>query len=597
MTEPDSTRPRIEPPLEPLIGHRAERCVECWGCVRHCPARALKIVDGRSAVIEERCVKCGLCVTECGNAGHVIRDDTALVRELLAGPLPVIALLATESVAAMHPLTSSGVEQALDGLGFAGVETTVLGEELVAAAYELVHTRAEDLLPRLRSTCPVAVEWVKRFHPELTGALVPLVPPYIAQARLVREMYPFEVAVVYVSPCWARKDEVFSAEFAGEVDVAIGFDELRRLIAECPPRRPASGHRRRPQAVKQLSGIDGFPRRTLADTDRTASEFVSVRGLLDLDRLLTAIVRGEAAPAVVDMLSCEGCIDGPCVNAELSVFAKRNVDASERERQPPPAVDSRTFLSAMPPVDLARSFLPAPAPTREPTAEEIDAVLAAGEFASRADAIDCGACGFDTCVEHAASISLGNSAWEMCFPLQRKRLLRETERLSEALVIDTLTGLMNRRAFDERLAEEVARARRYGTPLSLLMIDLDGFKAVNDRHGHNGGDALLRAVGVLLRSELRETDIAVRYGGDEFALVLPGTPKTDAWAVAEKVRATLRVLAADAGDGHQVGTTVSIGVASHNSERTTARALVEAADAALYRAKESGRDRVELSAG
>ena len=109
-----------------------------------------------------------------------------------------------------------------------------------------------------------------------------------------------------------------------------------------------------------------------------------------------AIVRGETAPHVVDMLNCEGCIDGPAVNTDLSVFAKRNLIAAERERQPPPAVDSRSFLGRCPPIDLWRSFEPQPALTRVPTAEEIDAVLAAGEFASRAETIDCGACGYST---------------------------------------------------------------------------------------------------------------------------------------------------------------------------------------------------------
>lgn len=162
---------------------------------------------------------------------------------------------------------------------------------------------------------------------------------------------------------------------------------------------------------------------------------------------------------------------------------------------------------------------------------------------------------------------------------------------------DELTGLLNRRAFDARLAEEVARTERYGTPFSLVMLDLDGFKEINDGFGHAAGDAVLRSVGVLLRSEIRTTDHAVRYGGDEFALVLSGTSKTDAWAVAEKVRAALTLLRVDAGDGRRVGTAASIGVASYGPDSGGAKALIEAADGALYRAKRRGRDRVELASG
>jgi diguanylate cyclase (GGDEF)-like protein len=583
--------------ISPLIIHDDEKCTECWGCVRHCPARAIKVVDGRSQIIEERCVKCGQCVTECGHSGHGVRDDLPAVRALLAADKAVIALMASEYIAALHPLTPDQVERHLVAAGFSALETTVLGEELIAAAYEQALKTAAPDSPQLRSTCPVTAEWVRRFYPELTGMLAEIVPPYIAQARLVRALYRDEVAIVYVSPCWARKDEVLSPAFAGDVDAGIGFDELKVLLAENPVKLPRKPKRRSARIAKQLSVTDGFPRRTLTERDLTNGDVVITRGLRELDELLRAMSRGETSPAVVDMLNCEGCIDGPCVNRDLSVYVKRGVDVAERERQPPPAVDSRTVLSALPAIDLGRTFEAAPAPVRMPTEEEIDAVLAAGEFESRATTIDCGACGYRTCVSHAVAIWQGNSTWEMCFPLQKRRLIREREHYAEASVVDELTGLMNRRAFDTRLREEVARAVRYDTPLSLVMMDLDGFKEINDRYGHTCGDSLLRAVGVLLNSELRTADVAVRFGGDEFALVLPNTTKTDAWAVAEKVRSSLAHLTVHTEHDLSVKATVSVGIASVSEHLAHPNDLLEAADKALYRAKRAGRNRVELSPG
>ena len=582
-----------------LISRHADDCVDCWGCVRHCPARAIAIVDGAPTILAERCVECGVCVTSCGNSGYLVRDDLPQVRKLLDGVQPVVAVLASEYAAAMYPLTPAEVERALEGIGFAAVETTVLGEELVAAAYEQVRGRADTHVPRLRSTCPVAVSWVKHFYPQLTDALVPIVPPYIAQARLVKSIYSGDVTVVYVSPCWARKDEIADPDFAGAVDVAIGFDELKRLLAEQPVRLAPPGlappHARRPQAAKQLSLTDGFPRRALIERDPSAPELVTVRGLEEIDRLLSGIIRGETAPHLVDMLSCEGCIDGPAVNSELSVFAKRNIITADREQQPPPVVDSRSFLRAMPAVDLWRSFDPQPALSRIPAAEEIDAVLAAGEFASRAETIDCGACGYATCVDHAAAICLGHSSWDLCFPLQRKVMARDRETLTRNALIDPLTGLGNRRLFDKRLAEEVGRAQRYTEGLSLIMIDLDRFKEINDRYGHVTGDEVLSAVGVLLRNALRVSDIAARYGGDEFAIILPGTTKTEAWVVAEKLRSEMQDLRLHASGGAELAIRGSLGVAQFSAEAETPMQLLEAADAALYRAKHSGRDRVELA--
>lgn len=584
-----------------LISHDGGECTECRGCVRHCPARAIRVIDGRAAIIEERCVKCGLCITECSSGGYRARDDLARVRHILASGRPVVAVLASEYIAAMHPMSGTEVERSLVGLGFDSVESTVLGEELVAAAYEQLHARANDSFPRLRSTCPVVVSWVQCFYPALVSALVTVVPPYVAQARLVKAIYPRDTAVVYMSPCWARKDEAFEKGLRGAVDAVIGFDELKTLLAEEPlPNPPAgrvSGHERRERVAKEISLTDGFPRRTLAERDMTSRDVVTVRGMEDIDELLGAIVRGETAPAVVDMLLCEGCIDGPTVNAELSVFAKRNMISAERERQPPPSVTSREMLRALPAVELRRSFLATPALIRVPAAEEIDSVLSAGEFLTRAEVLDCGACGYRTCVAHAAAICLGDSSWEVCFPLQRKRLVREHAELTQRALVDSLTGLGNRRAFDERFAQETARAARHGSQLSLAMVDIDAFKSVNDAHGHPMGDALLCRVGALLRDTLRATDIPMRYGGDEFAVILPATGKTEAWLVAEKLRDALRELAIDVANGASCSVTASIGVASLGASADSAKALLGAADAALYVAKRRGRDRVELAVG
>jgi diguanylate cyclase (GGDEF)-like protein len=603
LIEPEGRheRPSVGAPAGLLIAPDAQSCLGCWGCIRHCPARAIAIIDGAPTILTERCVECGVCVTACGNAGYSVRDDLPGVRELLAGDRPVVAVLASEYVAAMHPATPAEIERGLESLGFAAVETTVLGEELVAAAYEQLRTRQPAPMPRLRSTCPVAVSWVKQFYPQLTDALIPIIPPYVAQARLVKSIYSEDAAVVYVSPCWARKNEILDPEFAGDVDAAIGFDELKRLIAEHPVHlaQPSRSLRniRRPHAAKQLSLTDGFPRRAVVDRDPTGSDLVTVRGLEELDALLTGIMRGETAPDLVDMLSCEGCIDGPAVNTDLSVFAKRNIVTADREQQPPPAVDSRSFLSAMPAVDLWRAFDAQPALSRVPTSDEIDAVLAAGEFASRAETIDCGACGSATCVEHAAAICLGHSSWDLCFPLQRKRMSREREELTRNALVDPLTGLGNRRLFDKRLAEEVARAQRYTEGLSLIMIDLDRFKEINDKCGHIAGDEVLSAVGVQLRATLRVSDIAARYGGDEFAVILPFTSKTEAWVVAEKIRSELHDMRLVTSGGHELDVRASLGVAAFHAGHENSLDLLEAADGALYRAKHSGRDRVELAIG
>lgn len=586
----------------PLIQSRKEGCRECWACVRACPARAIRVVDGVSEVIVEKCVRCGLCVSECRNEGHTVRDDTDTVRALLASKRPVVAILATEFVAALYPMTASEIECRLEKMGFYAVESTLLGEESVAIAYENRHAGATGV-PIVRSTCPVVTDWVRKYHTALAPALVPIVPPYVAQARLVKDVYPGDVAVVYVSPCYARKDEWRDPEFVGALDAVIDFDELSRMFADRPDDDSCSsqaGGSRRPEPLKELSLTDGYPRATLMSHDMTSSEIVIVRGLKELENLLVAIESGEAAPLIIDALNCEGCVDGPAVNSGMSVFAKRNIDAMEREARMRSAVSSRELLKHLPTVEVVRRFKAEPVTVPVPTDPEIDAILAEADFLDRRETLDCGACGYSTCVEQAIAIYQGNSSWDMCFPLQRARLSRSVEALEESATLDGLTALWNRRVFSERLSEEVARHTRYGTPVSLLMVDLDAFKEVNDHHGHLAGDAVLVAVAEMLRASLRTTDLPARYGGDEFGVILPGVQKTDAFAVAEKLRAgvaDLEVSFGKNGNGGPVRVTASVGVAAVQRGQADPVELVEAADHALYQAKESGKDQVRLAPG
>jgi diguanylate cyclase (GGDEF)-like protein len=170
------------------------------------------------------------------------------------------------------------------------------------------------------------------------------------------------------------------------------------------------------------------------------------------------------------------------------------------------------------------------------------------------------------------------------------RRLRELE-IENAT--DSLMGIYNRRHFDRRIREECARAARYGLPLSLLMVDVDHFKSINDTRGHQAGDAVLAGLGALLSHEMRICDVVARYGGEEIAILATNTDIDGARVFAERIRA--RVEAAEFLPGG-LRCTVSIGVAAFHGPPDGPGELVAAADAALYRAKESGRNRVEVEA-
>jgi two-component system cell cycle response regulator len=169
-------------------------------------------------------------------------------------------------------------------------------------------------------------------------------------------------------------------------------------------------------------------------------------------------------------------------------------------------------------------------------------------------------------------------------------LMAEQERLA---AIDVLTGLRNRRAFQQQIAVEISRSTRYGIPLGLLLLDVDHFKAINDGHGHAGGDRVLAALGALLREQLRIPDIPARWGGEEFVVALPNTDLANAGLAAERLRAAVAEATIRHGNVH-IPVTISVGVSAlENGE--SLEVLTERADQAMYAAKVRGRNCVVIS--
>lgn len=166
----------------------------------------------------------------------------------------------------------------------------------------------------------------------------------------------------------------------------------------------------------------------------------------------------------------------------------------------------------------------------------------------------------------------------------------ENAQLYQESVTDGLTGLYHHKYFELRLKEELDRAKRYGMPLTLVMIDIDFFKKVNDTHGHMTGDMVLERVASLLKEKTRLSDIVARYGGEEFAVILPNIPYANALLVAERFRKTI-----EEHDFNGLRITISLGIGHYagTDEDVDQKRLTELADKALYTAKENGRNRVE----
>jgi diguanylate cyclase (GGDEF)-like protein len=174
------------------------------------------------------------------------------------------------------------------------------------------------------------------------------------------------------------------------------------------------------------------------------------------------------------------------------------------------------------------------------------------------------------------------------------RVVQYQQHLEYQTQIDSLTGLFNRRAFDKKINEEFGRSKRYHSPLSVMILDIDNFKTINDTYGHHGGDAALVKLAETVRERTRQSDFPCRYGGEEFVLVLPETDQDSALQAAGKILEAIRACAFGT-TTRPFGLTVSIGISSTSARfYSESRELVEDADRALYVAKNSGKDRIEI---
>ncbi|MCL6471523.1 MAG: diguanylate cyclase [Firmicutes bacterium] len=573
------------------------QCKECYSCIRACPVKAIKMANGQIEILDERCIYCGRCVLACSKGSVELDGDFKRTFELLSSDKKVVAVLAPEYAASFYPMTTEQLTYLIERAGFYGHEDTVLAEEMVARHY-LRYFASKDEYPVIRSTCPAATIWIEKYYPELNEHLAPVITPAEAQARLVKSIYGADVAVVYVTPCIAAKKEALTSS---AIDAVLTFSEFKNLLTlrlvgfeddHVVKKNP------RPEIRRRYSVPGGFPRPTIAQYNMLDPTLMVLRGVDDLDDLEEAVLSGKLQAKFIDLLVCDGCIDGPGIDTSLSIHLRKSIIDDVYNNRLVHASKQITFDQIepyLPKIDMQKTFTNRKVKLAMPSEEAILEILAEGEKFSRDDELDCGACGYKTCREQAIAIYQGIADWDMCFPFRRQVYNRIINELKETAVTDGLTGLYNHKSFLERLSVEFNRAERYGPALSLMMIDIDKFKEINDTFGHVTGDSVLKAIASTLKNNTRQSDFAARYGGDEFALILPETNLDKAYKVGEKLRHTVESNPIVLNPDIVIRVTLSIGIASYDPSMSEPLALIQKTDEALYKAKQGGRNQTAVS--
>lgn len=417
-----------------------EKCKGCYACIRNCPAKAIRVREGLAEVVMERCIDCGACVQICRAKAKLVESDLGLTWKLLAGQQPVIALLSAPFPAAFPEAKPGQLVTALKKLGFSQVMEDSFGAELISREYARLLEK-DNGKTYLSSTCPVIVAYIERYHPQLIGNLAPIVSPMIASGRLIKNRYNPEAKVVFIGPCIAKKAESRDEKVAGVIDAVLTFAELKEMFAarKITPELEEEGQFSGPKPyLGRLFAVSGgLLRAAQLSDDILANEIINACGKQYIPKVLSEFASGNIPAKLISMCFCEGCIDGPVIDNDLSVFKRREIISNYTMSEADPAQTEKD-IQEYADIDLSRKFTNRAVSLPTPSEEDIQRVL---EKIGRVDPgyrMNCGACGYVGCRELAVAVCQGLAEVEMCWPYVLEKLRKTQEDLIQA---EKLTSL------------------------------------------------------------------------------------------------------------------------------------------------------------
>ena len=421
----------------PVVTTIKDRCRVCYTCVRECPAKAIRIVEGQAEVIPERCIGCGNCVRVCSQKAKQITSSIEDVQSLIQSGRKIAACVAPSFAAEFHEMSYSRLVGMIRALGFHYVNEVAFGADLVA-------DRVSRLLSEnsgqgyISTACPAVFGYVKRYHPELIEALAPVVSPMVATARALRHLIDPKLKIVFIGPCISKKVEAWSQELNGEIDSVLTFEELRQMFSTKglreeeitpsdfdPPHAGKGALFPMNRGMLQAAGIH---------EDLIAGDIVTAGGRANFIDAVMEFGAGDIKARFLDVLCCDGCIMGAGMTINAPLFRRQawvSQYVHERMRQIDPDTWKKSMESCNA-LDLSRTFIPYDQRIPTPSEKTLRAILKKMGKSKPEDELNCGACGYDTCRQHAIAIHKGLAEDEMCLPYTIEKLHDTIHQLNDS---------------------------------------------------------------------------------------------------------------------------------------------------------------------
>jgi signal transduction histidine kinase/iron only hydrogenase large subunit-like protein len=478
-----------------LITTIREHCRMCYTCVRECPAKAIRITEGQAEVVSERCVGCGNCVRVCSQRAKRMYDSTRAVEKLLASGRPTAALVAPSFPAEFTECTSAEFVGMVRALGFPIVGEVSFGADLVARAYrELLENNGNKRY--VATTCPAIVAFVERYHPDITPMLAPIISPMAAAARAFQRLHGEDMDIVFIGPCIAKKGELVSEHLQGEVVEGLTFIELRQMLTARgitpdsvedsdfdPPHGGPGGLFPISRGLLQAANISD---------DLVESRVIAADGRSAFVDAIDEFEAGHLDVQLLEVLACNGCINGPGIANRESLFGRRSkIGSYVRERLAKFDWDAwNRWMEQCSDLALARGYTADDQRIPAPSEEELGKILRRLGKARPEDELNCGACGYDTCREHAVAIFKGLAENEMCLPQTISQLRRTMHDLavSNDKLEETREALVHTECLASMGQLAAGIAHELNNPLGVVLMYAH---LLREEHGEEGAAAKL----------------------------------------------------------------------------------------------------------